>query len=75
MKGGLSFDWHGWRGFFLWPRAADDLFHFRITLGLVTIWICKFCVHERLIQLARKAGLDDAKKFEMRRVNSEADSQ
>jgi hypothetical protein len=55
MKGGLSLDWHGWRGMFLWPREAD-LFHFRITLGFVTVWVCKFCVHEMLHGLAKARG-------------------
>jgi hypothetical protein len=66
---GLSLDFHRWRGVFLWPKR--DLFHFRITFAFVTLWVCRFCVHERVIQLARMAGLDEAKKFDLPRDKSE----
>lgn len=52
MKG-LSIDFHGWRGVFLWPRQPD-LFNFRLTLGFVTLWVCRFCVSERFAILAKK---------------------
>jgi len=52
MKG-VALDFHSWRGLFRWPREAD-LFHFRITLGFVTIWVCKFCVSDRFARLAKR---------------------
>lgn len=51
MKG-LALDVHSWRGVWRW-RAEPDLFHFRVTLGFVTLWLCKFCVGDRLNALAR----------------------
>lgn len=54
MKG-IALDFHGWRGVFLWKREAD-LFHFRITFFFVTLWVCKFCVHERINKMAKAIG-------------------
>lgn len=49
---GVTRDFHSWRGFFFWPHEPD-LFHFRITAGFVTLWVCKFCVHERFNAVTR----------------------
>jgi hypothetical protein len=50
---GLALDFHPWRGLFRWP-SEPDLFHFRITLGFVSILVCKFCVADRFASLANK---------------------
>lgn len=51
--GGIILDLHGWRGFHGY-HYDPDLFHFRFTFGFVTIYICKFCVADRLRWLARQ---------------------
>jgi hypothetical protein len=52
---GLIFDLHGWRGF-SWER---DLFHWRLTMGPLTLMLCRFCVTDRLAIIAK--SLDDVK--------------
>ena len=59
MKG-LALSFHSWRGLFSWPKEAD-LFHFRITLGFVTIWVCRFCATDMLTTLGLKKGDGEGK--------------
>jgi len=56
MKG-IALDFHGWRGFHGWG-SEPDLFHFRVTLGWLTVWACRFCVTDRLHRLARQIAVD-----------------
>jgi len=51
----MILDWHKWRGLFRWP-SEPDLFHGRVTVGFLTIWVCKFCVTDRLRSIARIYG-------------------
>lgn len=49
---GLILDFHGWRGF-AWER---DLFHWRLTVGVLTLMLCRFCVTDRLALIAKTLG-------------------
>jgi len=54
----MILDLHKWRGLFRWP-SEPDLFYGRVTLGFVTVWVCRFCVTDRLNAMARIVGRDD----------------
>ena len=50
---GIIVDTHGWRGIHGYTDNPD-LFHLRITCGFFTIFLCRFCVVDRLRWLARQ---------------------
>lgn len=58
---GFICDVHRWRGI----SFERDLIHFKITLGLLTVMVCKYCVIDRLAEISR--GLEEAKALLRRR--------
>ena len=51
--GGIALSWHRWRGIHRYNHEPD-LYHWRMTLGFITFWLCKFCVQDRLLWLAKQ---------------------